>query len=49
MNYIIQVIDRAGNAIHSERFDEKPNEDQLRDLAKLCGGAFCDVARIPTL
>ena len=45
MNYIIRVIDKAGEVIARKKADERPSEDELRKLATECGGEFCDIAR----
>lgn len=45
MNYIIRVINKAGEVIARKTADERPSEDELRAFAKRCGGVFCDIAR----
>jgi hypothetical protein len=45
MNYIIRVIDKAGKVIARKEADERPSEDELKKLAILCNGEFCDIAR----
>lgn len=45
MNYIIRVIDKAGEVILTKNEDEHPSEDELRALAEKVGGEFCDVSR----
>lgn len=45
MNYIIRIIDRAGEIITTIKLDEHPSEDHLDQLVALHGGSFADVSR----
>lgn len=45
MNYIIRIIDAAGEVITSIKADENPSQDKLDQLVALHGGIYADIHR----
>lgn len=45
MNYVIKIIDAAGEVITSIKSDDNPSQTELDKLVALHGGQYADIHR----